>query len=719
MNKSINWTKIILVGMIFFSNQINAQRRNIPDITTWQPGEFGSTSWFDASNWSNGVPDSTVNAVIEANPFLIYPIIRNNASVRSIIINDRTSIYVDNVELDIHGDASSVGEFNAEVGTIKFSGDVDHFVGDRLFYRNTVKNLIVNARVELLGSDTVRGLVTIVPGKVLVTNDNLVLKSDINGSGSIGTIRETAGFSIESQLIGKVTIQRYIKARKAWRLLSIPIEAIDAPSINDAWQEGASWSAINPDPNFNALNPKPGYGVHITGGTTYFGYDQSPTNVASMKYYSNATNTFNSISPTLGTFAPITEHKAYMIYIRGNRSINLMEGLNAGITSTTLQIKGYPKLGSRTETIAASNFTLLANPYPSAVDFSLLRRNNVKNTFYIWDPELTGAFGLGGYVAVSYNPSSGGYDATGASSPIDQYIPSGAAVFVESEDGANEGSVLFEEEAKSLDVHDQILRGRNRLAQIVRVNIHGYQVNGNTSLIDGALTSFGDNTTNELDRYDVKKMYSGYESVSFFRGGKALAIERRKTIRANDTCFIQVSRLRRMNYKFEVIVENMHNTELVATLKDKFDVLNNNRVLNMNGINEINFNVTTDPRSYASDRFSIVYAKQRVSNNPRFETMTARTTPSAVVGVTNPEAMVYPNPVTGNEIQVRMSNVKSGKYEAKVYSTQGQLLTTKSVQYNETDGIFKIKTTRSMVVGKYDLKIEGEGINIHIPIIRQ
>jgi hypothetical protein len=81
--------------------------------------------------------------------------------------------------------------------------------------------------------------------------------------------------------------------------------------------------------------------------------------------------------------------------------------------------------------------------------------------------------------------------------------------------------------------------------------------------------------------------------------------------------------------------------------------------------------------------------------------------------------MVYPNPVTGNEIQVRMTNVKSGNYEAKVYSTQGQLLTTKRVQYNETDGTFKIKTTRSMVVGKYDLKIEGEGVNIHIPIIRQ
>jgi hypothetical protein len=719
MNKSINWTKIMLIGVLFFSQQIHAQRRNTSDVTTWQPGEFGSTNWFDASNWSNGVPDSTIDAVIEANPYLIYPIIRNNASVRSIFINDRTSLYVDNVELDIHGEATSAGEFNAEVGTIKFSGSIDQVVGDRLFYRNTIKNLIVNAHVELMGSDTVRGLVTIVPGQTLVTNDNLVLKSDANGSGSIGPIRAISGVPIESQLVGKVTIQRYIKARKAWRLLSIPIEATDAPSINDAWQEGASWSSINPDPNFNALNPKPGYGVHITGGTTYFGYDQSPTNVASMKYYNNATNTFSPISSTLGTYAQITDHKAYMIYIRGNRSINLMEGLNAGITSTILQIKGYPKLGSRTETVAASNFTLLANPYPSAIDFSALRRDNVKNSFYIWDPELTGAFGLGGYVAVSYNPSSGGYDATGASSPIDQFIPSGAAVFVESEDGVNEGSVLFEEEAKTLDVHDQVLRGRNRLAQIVRVNIHGYQADGTTSLIDGALTSFGDNTSNELDRYDVKKMYSGYESVSFFRGGKALAIECRKTIRSNDTCFIQVARLRRMNYKFEIVVENMHNTSLVAMLKDKFDASNNNRVLNMNGINEINFTVTTDPRSYASDRFSIVYTRQVATQNPRFETMTARATSSEEIEVKKPEAMVYPNPVTGNEIQVRMTNVKSGNYEAKVYSTQGQLLTTKRVQYNETDGTFKIKTTRSMVVGKYDLKIEGEGVNIHIPIIRQ
>ncbi len=719
MNKSTNWAKFMLVGMLFLTHQIHAQRRNTPDVTVWQPGVFGSTNWFDPSNWNNGVPDSTKDAIIEENGFFIYPIIRNNASVRSITINDHAGLYVDNVELDIHGEASSAGEFNAEVGTIKFSGTIDQFINDRLFYNNTVKNLVINSRVELLGSDTVRGLVTIIPGKTLVTNDNLVLKSDASGSASIGPLTATPTVSIEDQLIGKVTIQRYIKARKAWRLLSIPIEAVDAPTINDAWQEGASWSAINPDPNFNALNPKPGYGVHITGGTTYYGYDQSPTNVASMKYYNNATNTFNPIASTLGTYAPITDHKAYMIYIRGNRGINLMEGLNAAITSTTLQIKGYPKLGSRTETVAASNFTLLANPYPSAVDFSQLRRTNVKNSFYIWDPELTGTFGLGGYVAVSYNPSSGGYDATGASSAIDQYIPSGAAVFVESEDGTSEGSVQFDEESKSLDVHDQILRTPNRQAQILRVNIHGYQANGATSLIDGALTSFGENTTNDLDRHDIKKMYSGYESVSFFRGGKALAIERRKTIRSTDTCFVQVSRLRRMNYKLEVVIENMQNTGLVATLKDRFDAANNDRVLNMNGINEINFTVTTDPRSYASDRFSIVYARPRVVSNPRFESMYARTTSNTEVELKQPEAMVYPNPVTGNEIQVRMSNVKSGSYEAKVYSITGQLITTKRLMYNETDGSFKIKTTRSMVAGKYDLKIEGEGVNIHIPIIRQ
>lgn len=705
--------------MFFLSNQIHAQRRNIPDVTTWQPGISGTTNWFDASNWSNGVPDSTKDAVIDENGFQIYPIVRNDASVRSITVNDHAVLYVDNVEMNIFGEASSAGEFNAQTGTIKFSGDVDQVVNDQLFYNNTIKNLIINGHVELMGSDTIRGLVTIVPGKTLVTNDNLVLKSDAAGSASIGPLFATQDVSIDAQLIGKITIQRYIKERKAWRLLSIPIESVDAPSINDAWQEGASWSAINPNPNFNALNPKPGYGVHVTGGSTNYGYDQSPTNVASLKYYNNTTNTFNPISNTLGTYAPITDHKAYMIYIRGNRSINLMDGVNAAITSTTLQIKGYPKLGSRTETVAASNFTLIANPYPSAVDFSLLRRDNVKNAFYIWDPELTGTFGLGGYVAVSYNPSTGGYDATGASSPIDQYIPSGAAVFVESEDGLNEGSVQFEEESKTRDVHDQILRGSNRTAQIVRVNIHGYQSNGNTSLIDGALTSFGENTTNELDRYDIKKMYSGYESVSFFRAGKALAIERRKTIRSGDTCFIQVSRLRRMNYKLEVIIENMQNTGLIATLKDKFEANNNNRILNMNGPNEINISVTTDPRSYASDRFSIVYTRPRVVNNPRFETMQARATVQQEIELKNPEALVYPNPVTGNEIQVRMTNVKSGTYQAKVYSTTGQLVTAKKVQYDETDGFFKIKTSSSMVPGKYELKIEGEGVSMHIPVIRQ
>ena len=721
MNKLIKSTYLLLCLITLQLSHAKAQSSDGPSATIWISSTSNPTDWFNPINWSDGVPDQTKDVIIRVTSNGAYPLIeRFDADVNSITIESNASMTINNVVFSIYGEAISNGNFNATVGTVRFAGRRNQVIPEHFFYLDKVWNLIIDNHVEMHGSDTLTGRLTIGSGHTFITNDSLVLKSTAQTTASIGPLKTSRSGQLQSYLVGKVTVQRYINARKAWRLLSVPLQETEAPSINDALQSGATWSSRTPNGTNSALNPKPGYGIHVTGGRTSSGFDPSPTNNASMKFYDNASNSFKSISSDEGTYAPLTSKKAYMIYSRGDRSINLMDGVNAGITSTTLEMTGFPKMGFDTTVVPSTNFTLFANPFPSAIDFSKLTRSNVKNSFYVWDPALTGSFGLGAYVAVSFNPSTGMYDHTGAISLVSEHIPSGTAVFVESEDGVNEGEIIVKEEDKTNDGHDQWFRVPTANGQSIRLNLYGYQAAGNTSLIDGALLTFSELTSNGIDKYDVKKMYSGYETVSLYTAGKALAIERRKSVENSDTSFIQMNRLRRMNYKMDVVVSNMETDGVIAIFKDNFDASNNERVLQMNGTNVINFNVTNDPRSYAADRFSIVYARPRVTLAPRFETIKT-TQNEEIIPVANqkPEAVVFPNPVTGNDIQVKMKNVKTGVYEAKIYSLTGQLLLNKRIQYNETDGSIQLKATRAMISGKYDLKIVGEGVNIHLPIIKQ
>ncbi|HMP22426.1 MAG TPA: hypothetical protein PKC39_15815, partial [Ferruginibacter sp.] len=90
-----------------------------------------------------------------------------------------------------------------------------------------------------------------------------------------------------SGITGQFIIQRYMPARRAWRLMTVPIRASAAThTIAEAWQErgnGASGlNYIGPANTAASLLAdtivSAGFATHLTGGTTANGFDQSPTN---------------------------------------------------------------------------------------------------------------------------------------------------------------------------------------------------------------------------------------------------------------------------------------------------------------------------------------------------------------------------------------------------------------------------------------------------------
>ncbi len=555
-----------------------------------------NNDWNNTGNWCGGaVPDGNINLTLPAGlpnyPAIAYNIILNNVTIASGASLTVTSAGV----LTITGTYDNSGTL-ANNGSIILNGTVSQSFPGSAATITAMQDLEVDnaAGVLIDKSFSISGTLTSTAGIIDLTDKIITLSSDATGTARVAPV----GGSFDYSAGGKFNIQRYIPSKRAWRLLSVPVASTNAPTINAAWQEGVT-----------SGNPFPGYGVQITGGTEAQGFDQGLSQSPSIKIYDNATDNVTGIPFSPGTNTAITDYYAYFLYIRGNRSTDLMQGANAAPSATTLQIKGQINTGDVTMNVNALNGTLVGNPYPSAIDFHSLTKNNVNDKLYIWDPKLAGARGLGGYVTLIWNGT--GYDATTAVSPVSQYIPSGQGFFVESLDGVNPGTLIFKEADKTASGSDQLFRpvyGNEK----VRVNLFAINTDGSSALSDGVLTTYGESNINSVDYNDARKFYNAAENICIARDNNELAIERRKTIDGDDTTFLVVYDLKRQQYKLQLTVEAMDNSGLYAVLKDKYSVTLNNSPLNMNGVTDINFTVTADPASYATDRFSIVFAKQGI-----------------------------------------------------------------------------------------------------------
>lgn len=554
-----------------------------------------NTDWTNVSNWSCGVvPTDTNNVIIPAGS-LFYPVITTTQPLNDITIQNNASLVVLDGTLQIGGAISNTGTFDVSAGTVQMNGTALQTLPANTFTNNSILNLIISNNAALAGQQNVSGTLSFSNSNdTIFTNGFLILRSTANGTARLADITNV-GTDSGNIISGDVTIERYIPARRAWHLLAAPLSSNGAPTINSAWQEGVS-----------AGNPNPGYGTHITGGTTALGFDQGVNGNASVKYFYSSTN-LSALPTATGTNIAITTYPAYFLFVRGDRSTELLQGINAALSNTTLRMKGQVNTGNINATVCATNFTVAGNPYPSAIDFHSLTKNNVNDKLYLWDPKLGGVNGLGGYVTLLWNGYS--YDATAAVSPVSQYIPCGQAFIVESLDGINPGTLTVKETDKSTGIGPAArpVYGDEKM----RVNLLAVGADGVSSLSDGILTTYGNNNNN-VDNKDAKKIYNLAENICIKRDSSILSIERRLTIENNDTTFLNLYNLKKPTYKLQLTTENMNNSGLYAVVRDNYSSVINNTAVNMGGVTDIIFNVNTDPASYAANRFSIVFSNSAV-----------------------------------------------------------------------------------------------------------
>ena len=477
------------------------------------------------------------------------------------------------------------------------SGLIAHGKSD--LYFNASRKILQSLLVNTIDTVTLRTPLDITAGighgslkvsaGVFVTGDSLTLKSDSLGTASIGN---SQGF-----ILGKVTVERYIPARRAWRLFSAPVSASNAPTINAAWQEGATSSTDN---------PSPGYGTHITYGAVADGFDQNPQKTFSMKVR-NSSGLWVGVPPTNAT--RVTDYPAYMFFVRGNRSYNI----GSTTVSTTpapaiLRTTGNVNQGTQPNIpVSSTGFTLVGNPFASPLDFKsiFLHSQNIANRLRIWDPQLGGSFGAGAFVTVYWNGASYSTVPSLPGGSVLRYLQANEGFFIE---GIDTAAYISLQESDKDTVANLLPFGKiaepDASQTELAVNLKVFDGDSTFAPADGVAFLFANSYNNTVTPDDVMKLANTSENLSILQSNQLLTIEERGITKGTDSLHLYLTGVKNTNYQFEFIPASFSNSTSLF-LYDKF--LHTTTPISVSDTSRITININTgDALSKAADRFTIV-----------------------------------------------------------------------------------------------------------------
>ena len=481
--------------------------------------------------------------------------------------------------------------------TIRFNGTTPQLIGGNYgnaFYKISVENdlsVSPGLPVDVFGAVTYNGA-----GHHFTTNDQLTIKSTKENTAWVGDMTDNS-------ISGKVTVERYISAHKAWRFLSIPTNTNQ--TIKSAWQESA---------NANSDNPIPGYGLQITGaGGPPAGFDLATT-LPSMKTFDPVSSNWLGIANTNST--TIKNNTGYMVFVRGDRTAN---AFNSPVTETVVRTKGelYTGLVGPFQAVPGK-LASIGNPYASPVDFTkLITTPGIDTMFYVWDPFIKGYYNAGGFQTLSatnnWEPVPGGSLAYPKSVPCST-IQSGQAFLVHATKvhafTPQNYEVYFQESSK-VTGNGLVSFARPEGTTGVKAGRQFFKVSVFTGplatdvVADGNVVAFDANFINEHDAHDALKITAAGENFDIKNNGNLYVIDARKTITGGDTIYYNMTKLARQNYQLRFTPVNMDGNGLTAHLVDKY--LNKTTAISLADSSFYNFSINAEAASASPDRFKIVF----------------------------------------------------------------------------------------------------------------
>lgn len=555
---------------------------------------------------------------------------------------------------------NNAGIMNATNGTIEVVGGNTQSLS---FGSNDIAK-----RVELNKS---ANTATVAAGKLTITDGFKSVAGTLNASEKI--VLQSTGVKtaiVEQSTAGTVTnmvVERYIPAKRAYRLLSSPVTS--TTSIKYNWQENQN----NTSPLFaNNSNTASGYGTHIAGSTTGTnGFDATQSGSPSLFLFDNSTQAWSAVTNTDTNTLNVGE--GYRLMVRGDRSID-MNTNTPSPTNTILRTTGTLKIGTHTVSglsATADAYNFIGNPYQSPVDIQtvLTSSTNVNpNFYYVWDPKVGGTNGRGAYVTYSFSTNTNNV----SGSAVNAFLQPMQACFVKTlANGAS--NVVFQEANKTTTTNENVYRNADSALPILQLNLFDAAsfTQGNTA-VDGVMCVFGSNFSNNLDAFDAEKLTNLDENMAILVENNKQSIASYNLPNENTVYPLNITNYRTSNYMFTASISNYEGLTpyLHDTFLNSFTAVTNNL--------QYAFSVNADNAlSTAANRFKIVFSNQLLQT-PDFDTLT--------------QVSVYPNPAKTSEFNLVMPSFDE-KYEVTLFNDLGQKIAINQLTKTENGARCIIKNT--------------------------
>lgn len=400
-----------------------------------------NNAWENTGNWSCGtIPVASDNVAIPNTGYA--PVIASTVTgtTNSLTVSSGVTLTINSGGiLQTAGDFTNNGSITGD-GSVNLNGTT----AQTIYGYNKINNLEINntsgATIHNSSSDSlvIKGTLTLTNG-LLTTNNRLMLFSDANGTGRIGTI--TGG-----SITGETTIQQYIPGgRSAWRnwghsfTSGIALDQL-LPYIDITGPGGSA----------NGFVDRPGNAPNTWWYNVLYG-DQLSTPDPGVRYF---TNTFGTPDSNL-----LHQFQGCAIRMRGGKG----EGLSGGAytpSAVTIRMHGTVNTGDvhiimRNRTPTDSVTAMYSNPYPSPVDIgTALKRawdagKLHRDRYFVYDPYLGS---IGQWVAIAIDGTPYYLPANSAFS-VRTELDSNTLDFTEADKSATISGTLFKSEKEQLELN--------------------------------------------------------------------------------------------------------------------------------------------------------------------------------------------------------------------------------------------------------------------------
>ena len=598
------------------------------------------TVWNTADNWNCGVPAPGVNIEIPGG-LSNYPELDSSRIIGNVTLASGATLNLNNFTLEVSGTFSGTGTLigsSTSNLTINGSGTKGTFYmnqttpGSTNILNNFTLNSSTSGSATLGNTMGISGILTLANG-TFNTGGYLTMTSNSSGTAVVAPITNSSTVAIT----GDVTVERYIPARRAYRLVSSPVTT--TTSIRENWQENG--------------NETLGWGTDITGtGGSSNGFDPTATNNASMFTFNNnatASTAWTAVTNTNGTLAA---GSAYRLMIRGDRTVDLTQ--NAATPSITiLRAKGALKIGNAsagTLNQNANGFSFIGNPYQATVDIKSVLDNATNlnaNYYWVWDPTLNTR---GGYVT---------YDLSSRINPVlgslaNEFLQPWQACFVRTA-SAGAASINFQESNKSTSTVNQNVYKTTQTNSASYIRLTLYESNtlaAKGAAADGLIVKFGANYDNAIDGNDASKFTNQDENFATKNNTTLLGIESRLFPTASDVVPLNITQYRFSKYTIVANGTNMSGltTYLHDQLLQTYTEIPQSGSVNYSYVLNSNDATTSNP-----DRFRIVVQNSSLN----LESNTALV------------FSMYPNPAKEGVFDVIMNDATADT-KLQIYNSLGQ-----------------------------------------------